>query len=239
MTIYPAIDIRMGKCVRLRQGDFQFQTIYGDPVEIARGFINSGAKWIHVVDLDGAKSGSGKNLEQVRQIAMMDIKVQLGGGIRTLDDIENRIALGVSRCVIGSSAVLEPRVVEIAAFRHTGMIAVGIDANDGRVMINGWKESTEISPIELALRMKGYNVKTIIYTDISKDGMKNGPNIQATKELAQTTGMDVIASGGVGSMDDVRAVYDAGLNGLIIGKAIYDGNVNLEHALKLQEAKGA
>lgn len=235
MTIYPAIDIRMGKCVRLRQGDFGFQTIYGDPIEMAERFIEQGAKWIHVVDLDGAKSGTSRNLEIIKKLALMDIKVQLGGGLRTLEDIEDRLSLGVSRCVIGSIAVLEPRIVEVAAFRFTGMVVVGIDAKDGRVAIKGWKEAVEISPVELALRMKGYNIKTIIYTDITRDGMKVGPNVQATRDLAVTTAMDVIASGGVGSIGDVKNVREAGLAGVIIGKAIYDGDVDLGEALRVSE----
>lgn len=235
MIVYPAIDIRGGKCVRLKQGDFDCQTIYGDPVDMAKSFIEAGAKWIHVVDLDGARSGAGKNLQIIEQIARLDINIQLGGGLRTVDDIDTRIELGVRRCVVGSSAVQTPEVVEEAAFLYTGMIAVGIDVKDGRVAINGWESDADTSPELLALRMKGYNIKTIIYTDISRDGMKTGPNIEAAAQLAQSTGLDVIASGGVGNLEHIRGVKQAGLPGVIVGKAIYDGNVELKEALAIQE----
>lgn len=235
MIVFPAIDIRGGKCVRLKQGDFDCQTIYGDPLDMAKRFIDAGASWIHVVDLDGARSGTGRNLQIIEQIARLNINVQLGGGLRSVDDIDRRIDIGVRRCVVGSAAVQTPEVVEEAAFLYTGMIAVGIDAKDGKVAIHGWENATETTPEILALRMKGYNVKTIIYTDISRDGMKTGPNIESAIHLAHSTGMDIIASGGVGSMEHVKAVHEAGLKGVIIGKAIYDGDIDLQQALALQE----
>lgn len=239
MVIYPAIDIRGGKCVRLKRGDFDCETIYGDPLEMAKGFMSAGAKWIHMVDLDGARTGKSKNIHIIETVAAMGIKIQLGGGIRSLDDVRARIEMGVSRCVIGSAAVEQPDMVASAAAQFPGRIAVGIDARDGLVAVHGWEDKTEAKPTDLALEMKEAGVSTIIYTDIARDGMKTGPNIEASARLAERTGMDIIVSGGVSGLEDLIEARRAGMPGIIIGKALYDGNIDIKQALKLQEEKQA
>lgn len=233
MRIFPAIDIKDGKCVRLRQGKAEDITVYGNPLDMAQEFMNKGATWIHVVDLDGAFTGKSLNLEIIEQIAAKTgLKVQLGGGIRSLRSIEKRFNAGVRRVVLGTAAMEDPALLREAVERYTGRIAVGIDAKEGRVATHGWVQETSTTPLELALKVRDMGVNTIIYTDISKDGMLEGPNISATRMLCEKTGMDIIGSGGVHSMEDVLAFKEAGCAGVIIGKAIYDRQIDLVEVLE-------
>lgn len=233
MRIYPAIDIKNGKCVRLRQGNFDDMTVYNDnPVEVAKEWIKNGASYIHLVDLDGAREGSGVNSDIIKEIAnLSDVPVQTGGGIRTIEDIENKLALGVRRVILGTVAVKNPEIVKEAVEKFGDAIAVGIDAKNGMVAVSGWEEVSEVSAVDLCVKMRDYGVKTIIYTDISKDGMMSGPNIEATKEIVDATGIDIIASGGVSGMNDLENVDKINAHGAIIGKALYTGTINLKEAV--------
>lgn len=233
MRIYPAIDIKNGKCVRLRQGNFDDMTVYNDnPVEVAKEWIKNGASYIHLVDLDGAREGSGVNSYIIKEIAnLSDVPVQTGGGIRTIEDIENKLALGVRRVILGTVAVKNPEIVKEAVEKFGDAIAVGIDAKNGMVAVSGWEEVSEVSAVDLCVKMRDYGVKTIIYTDISKDGMMSGPNIDATKEIVDATGIDIIASGGVSGMNDLENVDKINAHGAIIGKALYTGAINLKEAV--------
>lgn len=233
MRIYPAIDIKNGKCVRLRQGNFDDMTVYNDnPVEVAKEWIKNGASYIHLVDLDGAREGSGVNSDIIKEIAnLSDVPVQTGGGIRTIEDIENKLALGVRRVILGTVAVKNPEIVKEAVEKFGDAIAVGIDAKNGMVAVSGWEEVSEVSAVDLCVKMRDYGVKTIIYTDISKDGMMSGPNIEATKEIVDATGIDIIASGGVSGMNDLENVDKINAHGAIIGKVLYTGAINLKEAV--------
>lgn len=234
MNIYPAIDIIDGKAVRLSQGSFDDVTIYNDnPVEAAKSWIEAGAKYIHIVDLDGARYGKSFVIDIIKEIkAKYDIKIQTGGGVRTLKDIEDRINVGADRIIIGTAAVKEPNLVKEAISLYTNeKIAVGIDAKNGMVAINGWEEVSNISAVDLCLKMKAYGVNTVIYTDISKDGMMIGPNIESTKELIQKVGINIIASGGVSKMVDLDNIKDINAEGVIIGKALYNKALNLKDIL--------
>lgn len=233
MRIYPAIDIKNGKCVRLRQGNFDDMTVYNDnPVEVAKEWIKNGASYIHLVDLDGAREGSGVNSDIIKEIAnLSDVPVQTGGGIRTIEDIENKLALGVRRVILGTVAVKNPEIVKEAVEKFGDAIAVGIDAKNGMVAVSGWEEVSEVSAVDLCVKMRDYGVKTIIYTDISKDGMMSGPNIEDTKEIVDATGIDIIASGGVSGMNDLENVDKINAHGAIIGKALYTGAINLKEAV--------
>jgi phosphoribosylformimino-5-aminoimidazole carboxamide ribotide isomerase len=235
MRIYPAIDIKDGNCVRLRQGDSAKEDIYGkDPAAMAVKWRDMGAKRLHVVDLDGA-FGKGKNIQALREITnAVDIPVQTGGGIRTLEDIEERLEAGAKRVIIGTAAVENPELVKSAAKKFPGSIAVGIDARNGIVFVKGWVESGGISAVSLALDLREY-IDTIIYTDIAKDGMLEGPNIGELKQMIELGGLKVIASGGVSSAKDLKLVYNAGADGVIIGKALYENKLSLEEAIAWEE----
>ncbi len=234
MTIYPAIDIKDGQCVRLLQGRMEDATVYGqNPAAMAMRFQEAGAKWIHVVDLNGAFEGDSVNLEAIRGIVeVVDANVQVGGGIRTMAQIDRMLGIGVSRVILGTAALKNPQLVQEAVDKYGYRIAVGIDAKDGYVAINGWAEATEMTAIELGKRVAEAGVKTVIYTDISKDGMMVGPNFESTKELIDTTGLDIILSGGVSRMEDVKQAAEIGAAGAIAGKAIYTGAIDLNEALK-------
>ncbi|MCR5584633.1 MAG: 1-(5-phosphoribosyl)-5-[(5-phosphoribosylamino)methylideneamino]imidazole-4-carboxamide isomerase [Lachnospiraceae bacterium] len=235
MKLYPAIDIKDGQCVRLRQGSYDDKTVYDDkPWKVAKEFEAAGAKFIHLVDLDGAREGRSVNDEAVREIIEnVGIPVEIGGGIRTTEDISNKLNLGVSRVIIGTEAVRRPEFVKESILEFGAeKIVVGIDAKDGKVAVSGWEEISRISAVDLALLMKDMGVKTIIYTDISKDGMLAGPNIEQTKKLAEETGLNVVASGGVSSADDLRNLDKAGVYGAILGKAIYEHKVDLKEVAK-------
>ena len=238
MIIYPAIDIRGGRCVRLTEGRFDAETVFADdPAEMALKWAGMGAEFLHLVDLDGALAGEGKNVPVIERILQsVNIPVQLGGGIRNLETIEKLLALGVTRLILGSAAVKNPQLVEEACKKYPGHIAVGIDAKNGEVAIEGWGKGSGVAATELAKKMAAYGVETIIYTDISRDGMLSGVNVEATAALAQACGVPIIASGGVASLEDIRrvkAVESDGVQGCIIGKAIYTGAVDLKAALAL------
>ena len=238
MIIYPAIDIRGGRCVRLTEGRFDAETVFADdPAEMALKWAGMGAEFLHLVDLDGALAGEGKNVPVIERILQsVNIPVQLGGGIRNLETIEKLLALGVTRLILGSAAVKNPQLVEEACKKYPGHIAVGIDAKNGEVAIEGWGQGSGVAATELAKKMAAYGVETIIYTDISRDGMLSGVNVEATAALARACGVPIIASGGVASIEDIRrvkAVEADGVQGCIIGKAIYTGAVDLKEALAL------
>ncbi len=234
-TIYPAIDLRGGKVVRLKEGDPARMTSYSDdPAEMAKRWIDAGAAWLHVVNLDGAFGESDNaNRDALESILKHGAHVQFGGGMRSLESIEAALALGVSRVVLGTIAIEQPDIVRDALTRFGAeRIAVGIDARDGFVRTRGWKDNSGVSALDLALQMSSFGLATIIFTDVSRDGLGSGLNIPATRELSEKSGLDVIASGGVHTIDDVKAAKDAGLTGCIIGRALYDGTVDLEEAIE-------
>lgn len=238
-TIYPAIDLRNGKVVRLKEGDPARMKTYGnDPSEMARRWSEMGARWLHVVNLDGAFDESdSKNHAALRSILGIakefGTRVQFGGGLRSLDGIARVLDLGVSRVVLGTIAVEEPDVIKKASKRFGAeKIAVGIDARDGLVRLHGWQSNSGISATDLARQMQALGVCTVIFTDVSRDGMGHGLNITATRALADIGGLDVIASGGVHTLNDVLAAQQANLSGVIVGSALYEGTIDLAHALK-------
>lgn len=238
MRLYPAIDLKDGKCVRLVQGDYNAVTVFGDtPSEMAKRWEKEGGSYIHLVDLDGAKEGRSINEAAIKSIIeAVDIPVELGGGIRTLSQIEEKLALGVDRIILGSAAVRDKALVKKAIDRFgSDKIVVGVDAKEGRVAIEGWLEVTDISAVDFCLALKKLGVKTIIYTDIAKDGMMQGPNVEETKRLVEATGLRIVASGGVATLEDLQAVEEAGVEGAIIGKALYLGAIDLKEAVGLFE----
>lgn len=236
MILFPAIDIRNGRCVRLTEGKFECETVFAeDPAEMAVRWAAAGAEYLHVVDLDGALAGQSSNTEVIKRIlAKVKIPVQVGGGIRTLANIENMLALGVTRVILGSVAVRNPELVREACQKFPGQVVVGIDAKNGEVAVEGWGIGGGIGAEELAKKMAAVGVEHIIFTDISRDGMLAGVNVEATAELAKASGIKVIASGGVASLADIKALQAReadGIEGCIIGKAIYTGALDLKEAL--------
>ena len=243
-TIYPAIDIRGGRCVRLVQGDYGQETVYDEsPLDVARRWEREGASWIHLVDLDGAKAGHPVNDRLVGEIARtVGVPVQVGGGLRTRADVERLLEAGVARVILGTAAIEDRAFVEDVLSRHGGHVAIGIDARDGYVATRGWLETSEVQAEALACQLAEVGGKTFIFTDISRDGMMRGPNVEAITALARACGQQVIASGGVSSMADVEtlaAQAKDGVSGAIIGKALYTGSVRLEEAVRLAEATGS
>jgi phosphoribosylformimino-5-aminoimidazole carboxamide ribotide isomerase len=239
MDIYPAIDLRGGRCVRLLQGRADAETVYGnDPGAVARGFGEAGAAWVHVVDLDGAFSGERANVEAVAAIVASGLKIQLGGGLRDEQTVARVLSSGVSRAVIGTRAAESPDYVGKLVAEHGERIAVGIDARDGHVAVKGWVETTKTLALDLARNMEQVGVRMLIYTDISTDGMMTGPNMPALEALLAAVSCDVIASGGVASIDHVRNLIELGkrysnLSGIITGKAIYERTLDLDEAVRL------
>lgn len=238
MIIFPAIDILGGKCVRLTEGRYDQETVFADnPVDMARRWVREGAEYLHLVDLDGAKVGKPVNLAIVKEIAQaVNIPIQLGGGIRTLESIAEVLDAGVARVILGSVAVKQPNLVKEACRVFGEEIVVGIDARDGQAAVEGWGVSGGIGAEELAVRMAAAGVARIIFTDISRDGMLNGVNVEATRSLARKAGIPVIASGGVRGLEDIIALKEAdgdGVEGVVIGKAIYTGAVELAAALRI------
>ncbi|MBE6075372.1 MAG: 1-(5-phosphoribosyl)-5-[(5-phosphoribosylamino)methylideneamino]imidazole-4-carboxamide isomerase [Selenomonas ruminantium] len=238
MLIFPAIDIRDGKCVRLFKGDFAQETVFSDkPAQMAQKWESQGAKFLHLVDLDGALAGAPRNLDTVREIlAAVNIPVELGGGIRTMENIDEVLALGVRRVILGSVAVRNPALVKEACARYGDRIVVGIDAKDGIVAVDGWGVSGDVDVLVLAQEMKQAGVRTIIYTDISRDGTLAGVNIEATAKLARESGVNIVASGGVKSTADIEALkpYEKdGIEGVIVGKSIYMGTLDLQQAIEI------
>ena len=232
MILYPAIDMLDGKAVRLRQGKRDDVTVYGDPVEMSAKWRAKGAEWLHLVDLTAAFEGKTAHLPLIREVvAAFDGQVDLGGGLRTMQDIELRVNAGVKRCIIGTAAAENPELVRQAARAFPGCIAVGIDAKNGLVATRGWVETSTLTAVELALRMRDMGVKDVIYTDVSRDGMMQGPNVDATRRLIEQTGMDIIGSGGVSCLNDLGNLKAAGCAGAILGRAMYEGAFTLEEAL--------
>ncbi|OPZ87037.1 MAG: 1-(5-phosphoribosyl)-5-((5-phosphoribosylamino)methylideneamino) imidazole-4-carboxamide isomerase [bacterium ADurb.Bin429] len=230
----PAIDLQGGRCVRLAQGEFDRETVYGDdPVAMALRWQAAGATRLHVVDLDGAREGSPRNHDVIAAIATaLSIPVQVGGGIRDAETVEKLLFLGVDRCILGTRAAQDRAWAE-EMFRAFGeRLILGIDAKNGRVAIKGWVETTELTAIELALALKAAGARRVIYTDISRDGMLTGPNVEATARLAAETGLAIIASGGMSSLDDLRRLArHSGIEGAIIGRALYTGAIDLTEAV--------
>ena len=234
MKIYPAIDIKDGKCVRLLRGSFDDVTVYGDnPAEMARKWESLGGEYIHVVDLDGALKGHGVNAEAIKEICKtVNVPVQTGGGIRSISDIEAKLECGISRVIIGTKAVSDAEFVKEAVKRYGDKIVIGIDAKDGMVAIEGWEKTSEYQAVEFAKKMEEIGVKTIIYTDIATDGTLMGPNVDAMREMVNNTNMDIIASGGIGNIEHIKALIPTGVEGVITGRALYTGNINLCDAIK-------
>ena len=238
MKLFPAIDIKNGQCVRLKQGSFQEVLVYSNtPERIAKQWEAAGASFIHIVDLDGALAGHSVNDEVIRKIVVeVGIPIQVGGGIRTAKDIEHKLSLGVTRVIIGTKAVKDPSFIkEVIDTFGSDRIVIGIDAKDGMVAIEGWEKVSSCQAVELAQEMKKYGVQTIVYTDISKDGMLQGPNVAYTKELSEATGLNIIASGGVSSMEDLQQLSDSNIYGAIIGKALYENRIDLIQAVETFE----
>lgn len=238
MILFPAIDIRGGKCVRLLKGRFDQETVFADrPADMAIKWQSQGGKYLHLVDLDGALQGRPVNLEAIRDIiANVNVPIQLGGGIRNIESIEAWLEAGVSRVILGSIAVKNPDLVKEACHKFGERIVAGIDAKDGEVAVEGWGISGGVKATELAKRMADVGVARIIYTDISRDGTLSGVNVESTVELARAAGIPVIASGGVAGMDDVYQVAAAPeIEGMIIGKALYTGKIDLAEALRVAE----
>ncbi|WP_027956311.1 1-(5-phosphoribosyl)-5-[(5-phosphoribosylamino)methylideneamino]imidazole-4-carboxamide isomerase [Halobacillus kuroshimensis] len=238
-TIYPAIDMRGGKCVRLEQGDFDKETIYGEnPFEIAGQFAEAGASWIHMVDLDGAKEGSRQNAEFVLQAARkLNSRIQIGGGIRSEADVKYYLDQGVDRVIIGSLAVSDIETTKELLAKYGSRIAIGLDARDGYVSTAGWLEQSEIKAVDLAKELVEAGARTFIYTDIAKDGMLAGPNTKEIVRLAEEAGVDVIASGGIkdlGDLQELKQYRDRNVAGSIVGKALYTNQFTLEDALDLE-----
>ena len=236
MIIIPAVDIKGGKCVRLEQGFMDQETIFSDyPEEMALQWERKGAKRLHLVDLDGAVQGIPFNKKVIRNVVdRVSIPVQLGGGIRDLDTIEGYINLGIDQIIIGTAAYKDPDLVETACRRYPGRIIVGIDSKDRYVSVEGWTEPTNIIAIDLAKRFEDMRINSIIYTDIKRDGMKRGPNIDAIREFAKVINVPVIAAGGISSIKDIENMAELeedGLSGIIVGRALYDGSIRLEQAI--------
>ena len=243
MLLIPAIDLRNGFCVRLLQGESDKETVYSnDPAAMAVTFEEAGAKRLHLVDLDGAFQGEGANISSILSILKnVSIPVQIGGGLRTEEDIDRMLALGVSAVIVGTMAVRHPDVLEKLLKKYTDeQIILGIDARNRKVSIEGWKESTEIQDVKFALRWKNFGIKRVVFTDISRDGMLSGPNLTALREMAQHTGLKIVASGGISSMDDLEQLKTLEPNGVdqaISGKAIYEGEIDLKRVFKCLQSE--
>ena len=241
MLLIPAIDLKDGQCVRLKQGDMDQSTTFGDPAEMARRWLDAGARRLHLVDLNGAFAGQPKNLAAIKAILKEvngEIPVQLGGGIRDLDTIERYIDIGMEYIIIGTAAVKNPGFLQDACTAFAGHIIVGLDAKDGKVAIDGWSKLTGQDVIPTAKRFEDWGVDSIIYTDIGRDGMLSGINIDATVKLAQSVRIPVIASGGLASIKDIEQlceVQDEGIEGVICGRAIYTGDLDFAEGQKLAD----
>lgn len=234
MIILPAIDMKDGRCVRLQKGEFSTVSQVADSApETAKAFAAAGAKWVHMVDLDGARGGERTNFPHIKAVIEgAGLSVELGGGIKTRGDVDAVAGSGVARLVIGSAAVTNPEVVDYALERYAGQVAVGIDCLNGRVRTAGWEQDSGLSGLELARRMEQKGVRTLIYTDIATDGMLSGPSFDQLAVLQKAVGCDIVASGGVTVLDDVKRLRDMGLYGAIIGKAYYAGTIDLAEAIR-------
>jgi phosphoribosylformimino-5-aminoimidazole carboxamide ribotide isomerase len=233
MQVWPAIDLRAGKCVRLQQGDYGRETVFGDdPAAMARHWVDEGAECLHLVDLDGAKAGWPANLDSVRAIlAAVDVPCELGGGIRDEETIASLLELGLARLVVGTKALREPDWFHQVANRFPGRLVLGLDARNGRVATDGWLETSDTSAVELARRFNDEPLAAVVYTDIATDGMLAGPNLSAIREMQAAVRLPIIASGGVTTANDVAQLAALGVAGCIIGRALYDGKLTLKDAL--------
>lgn len=237
MIVFPAIDLLGGRAVRLAQGDYDRVTVYNeDPVAQAREFAEAGAEWVHVVDLDGARDGVPANTAVIERIVSeVGIPVQTGGGIRTLDTLERLSAAGASRMVLGTKLATDPAFVRAAVERFGDRIIAGIDARDGLVAVEGWREGTATPAAELVAELRDFGIRHLVYTDISRDGMQTGVSVDAYEQISETAGFPVIASGGVSTLDDFRELAALGpdvIEGAITGRALYEGSFKLKHAIR-------
>jgi len=239
MIIFPAIDLKDGNCVRLKQGNFLDSIIYSNtPVEIAKSFEKDGAEWIHIVDLNGAESNHNINIETIKNIIdHVGIPIQVGGGIRSVEKAKQLLDSGVARIIIGTSAIEDFELLKSLVETYQERVIVSIDANHQKVATRGWKTQTDIHALDLSKKLEKIGIKTIVYTDISKDGMMQGPNFQEYLELSKKTGLKIIASGGVSSLNDVIKLNEIGLYGAIIGKAIYESKVNLKEVIQCLQSE--
>ena len=237
MNLFPAIDIKDGKVVRLTRGDYDKVTVYAsDAAEIARNFLDAGARFLHVVDLDGAKDGALSNFETVRQILSVGgLFVEIGGGIRDEARIKVYLELGVSRVILGTAALRDPEFLQDMLTKYKEKIAVGVDARDGKVAVEGWLEDTGVDSVGFCKQVCAMGARTVIYTDISKDGAMQGTNLDIYKTLVTIDNLEIVASGGVSSEEDITALREIGVSGAIVGKALYAGALDLKRALALAE----
>ena len=235
MIIFPAIDLYDGKAVRLQKGDYNKVTVYSDsPEKVAQYFYNCGARYLHVVDLDGAKSGKADNYETIKRIlAASDLSVEVGGGIRSMDVVEQYVKAGVDRIILGTAALTAPEFLERAVSEYGDKITVGVDIKDGMVAIKGWTEVSSITCEDFCKKLEKMSVSSVICTDISKDGMMSGTNLELYRQLNKEFSINFIASGGVSTLDDVRALKEMGIYGAILGKAIYTGAISLADAIRV------
>ena len=238
MIIFPAIDIKDGKCVRLYKGDFNKITFYDtSPIDQASIFFKSGFKHIHIVDLDGALLGESKNFNRIKEIVKkIKLKIQIGGGIRNIDIINNWLEAGVDKIVMGTAAVENIGLLKSACKKFKNKIAIALDIKDGSIALSGWTKQTNISPLDFIKEIENFGVSRIIYTDISKDGTKKGPNINKTIELSNKTKVPIVVSGGVSSIEDIkkiRSLNNPNIEGVIVGKSIYDGDIKINDLIKL------
>jgi phosphoribosylformimino-5-aminoimidazole carboxamide ribotide isomerase len=242
MLVIPAIDLRAGRCVRLIQGRLDQEIIFSEnPVEVAINWEQRGAQWIHLVDLDGAFAGEMKNLDCIKAIIKnVNIPVQVGGGIRSLETVHQLLNLGVSRVILGTAAVAQPEMVRKAVEELGEQILVGIDGRDGKVVIEGWDKTSEKSILELGREVEEIGIKRIVLTDIRRDGMLKGPNVEGTREMGLACNLKILASGGISSLEDIRilkALEPYGVEGVIVGRALYSGVVVLEEALEVAKSE--
>lgn len=234
MQLYPAIDMKDGKCVRLTKGDFSQKKIYADtPADMAKLWVSQGASFLHLVDLDGALAGHSVNEAAIRRIVeAVDVPLQLGGGIRSREAVKATLNLGITRCIIGTKAAERPAFIrELVEEFGPEAIVVGVDAKNGRVAVEGWEKTSDLTASDLCMQMKDFGIRHIVYTDISRDGTLTGPNVEATRKLTLDTGLDIIASGGVSCMEDLENLYSFGICGAIMGKALYENRINLPDAV--------
>ncbi|WP_251859612.1 1-(5-phosphoribosyl)-5-[(5-phosphoribosylamino)methylideneamino]imidazole-4-carboxamide isomerase [Clostridium sp. Marseille-Q2269] len=241
MIILPAIDLKDGKCVRLYQGDFKAsKVVSGDPIDLALRFKENGAQCIHIVDLDGALTGEIKNLTIISSIIKaVNVPIEFGGGIRSLDTIDMLIGAGIERVILGTAALNNKELIEKAVKKYNRKITIGIDAKNGKVAVNGWLNVSSTNYIDLAKKMENIGVQNIIFTDIGKDGTLNGPNLNQLKNLNDCVNCNIIASGGVKDIEDLKAIKKMNIYGTIVGKAIYSGNIDLKEAIKIINKKSS
>ncbi|WP_027359479.1 1-(5-phosphoribosyl)-5-[(5-phosphoribosylamino)methylideneamino]imidazole-4-carboxamide isomerase [Desulforegula conservatrix] len=240
MIVIPAVDIKNGKCVRLLHGNMDAETVFSDdPLAMALRWQNEGGKRLHIVDLDGAIEKRPKNLDLIKSmVEKLDIPVQVGGGIRDLETIDMYFSIGVKWVIIGTAAIKNPDMVKSACKKYPGQIIVGIDAREGKVAVEGWVETTEVTAVDLARQYEGWGVSAINFTDIHRDGAHSGPNIEQTKGLAEAVSIPVVASGGVSTIKDIenlKKIESSGIVGVITGRALYDGTLDLREAIKIAE----